>query len=87
MSLARLTNRNAKSSTSDEDAERDARAGARADLSQFLDESMGHAHIESSSVSLPATSSDDDDAVAEFDRDLQAMKDVEARHVAARGRV
>ena len=46
---------------------------------------MGHAHNKSSSVSLPATSSDDDDdAVAEFNRDLQAMKDAEARHVAAR---
>ena len=85
MSLARLKNRNAKSSTSDEDAERDARAGARADLSLFLDESMGHAHNKSSSMSLPATSSDDDDdAVAEFNWDLQAMKDAEARHVAAR---
>ena len=46
---------------------------------------MGSAHTESSSLSLPATSSDDDDdAVSEFIRVLQAMKDAEARHVAAK---
>ena len=88
MSLARLKKRNIKSSTSDEDAERDARAGARADLSQFLDESMGRAHTESSSSSVAelfATSSDDDeDAVSEFNRDLQAIKDAEARYAAAK---
>ena len=61
-SLARLKNRNAKSSTSDEGntaAERDARAAARADLSQFFGDSMGRKHSESSSMSVPATSDDD----------------------------
>ena len=49
---------------------------------------MDRAHTESSSVSMPATSSgddeDDEDAVSEFNRDLQAIKDAEARHVAAK---
>ena len=83
---SRLKNRNAKSSTSDEDnaaAKRDAKASARADLSQSLGDSMGRRHSESSSMSLPATSDDDgEDAVTEFDHDMQVTKDAEAGHTA-----
>ena len=89
-SLARLKNKNIKSSTSDEGgaaADRDTRAAARADLSQFLGESMGRKQSDSSSVSEPATSDgsdDEEDAVTEFNRDMQALEAAEARHVAAK---
>ena len=46
---------------------------------------MGRKQLVSSSVSEPATSDDDEeDAVAEFNRNMKALEDAEARHKAAK---